>query len=358
MMSLTRMPSSRMRGCFAARRSRVWVLALACAVTGNGFALAQASGGTGQVGAPATSPSTSLPGIAPVQAATSSTTPLPMQSSLYPGEDFLIGPGDLISVRVFLQPDYQPTLRVGLDGSAELPFIGSVHLQGLTVRAAQNLIAERLRTGGFYRNPEVTLMVLESLNGSVTISGEVKAVIPVTGARRLIDVLSAAGGLPAAASHTVRIVRPGPNGEEKTIEVNLGADLTNSAQAGMLVYPRDIIQIARAGVVYVLGAFTRQGAVPLDQATPLTLLQLAALSGGINFEGKYQDLRIIRTIDNKRTVVQVDIKKIREGKESDPILQTNDIVFLPTNDMKAVLKNLGVGGVLGMVSLLYSIRNF
>jgi len=30
-------------------------------------------------------------------------------------------------------------------------------------------------------------------------------------------VLSAAGGLPASASHTVRIVRPGPNGEEKTI---------------------------------------------------------------------------------------------------------------------------------------------
>ena len=51
-------------------------------------------------------------------------------------------------------------------------------------------------------------------------------------------------------------------------------------------------------------------------------------------------------------------RSIRDGKASDPILQANDIVFLPTNDMKAVLKGLGVGGVIGLVSLLYAIRNY
>jgi polysaccharide export outer membrane protein len=57
-------------------------------------------------------------------------------------------------------------------------------------------------------------------------------------------------------------------------------------------------------------------------------------------------------------VIDVDIKKIRDGKAADPILQANDIVFLPTDDMKAVLKNLGVGGVIGLVSLLYVVRSF
>jgi polysaccharide export outer membrane protein len=180
----------------------------------------------------------------------------------------------------------------------------------------------------------------------------------VTGPRRLIDVISTAGGLPANASHTLRIIRAGPDGQEKTIVVNLGADLTASSDAGMLVYPRDIIQVARAGLVYVLGAFKNQTAVPLDQATPLTLLQLAALSGGIGFEGAYSDLRLIRTEGDKRVVVKVDIKKIRDGKEPDPVLQANDIVFLPTDDIKAMLKNLGVGGLLGIVSLLYTIHNY
>ena len=90
---------------------------------------------------------------------------------------------------------------------------------------------------------------------------------------------------------------------------------------------------------------------------PLTLIQVAALSGGIGFEGRYEDLRLIRTFGNERRVVQVDIKKILNGKEADPILQANDIVFLPTNQMKAALKSLGIGGVIGMVTLLISLRS-
>ena len=274
---------------------------------------------------------------------------------LYPSEDFTLSPGDLIDVHVFLQPDYTATVRVGLDGTAELPFIGSVPLQGLTVRAAQALIAERLRTGQFYKDPEVTIQVLNTVNGSVTITGEVRAIVPVSTQRSLREVLLTAGGLPATASHTIKIVRPGV---AEPIVVDLGADLAASAAANIPVRPHDIIQITRASVVYVLGAFQRQGAVPLDQATPLTLMQLAALSGGINYEGKYEDLRLVRTVGSERRVVSVDLKKVRDGKAPDPILQANDIVFLPTSDMKAILKSLGVGGVLGLVSLVYSLRNF
>jgi polysaccharide export outer membrane protein len=142
------------------------------------------------------------------------------------------------------------------------------------------------------------------------------------------------------------------------IVVDLGTDLAASSTASLPIHPHDIIQISRASVVYVLGAFSHQGAVPLDQAAPLTLLQVAALSGGINFEGKYADLRLIRTVGTERKVVNVDMKKVRDGRAPDPVLQANDIIFLPTDDMKAVLKGLGVGGVLGIVSLLYTIHSY
>jgi polysaccharide export outer membrane protein len=142
------------------------------------------------------------------------------------------------------------------------------------------------------------------------------------------------------------------------IVVDLGTDLAASSTASLPIHPHDIIQISRASVVYVLGAFSHQGAVPLDQATPLTLLQVAALSGGINFEGRYADLRLIRTVGTERKVVNVDMKKVRDGRAPDPVLQANDIIFLPTDDMKAVLKGLGVGGVLGIVSLLYTIHSY
>ena len=253
------------------------------------------------------------------------------------------------SVRVFMQADYQVTTRIDLDGNVKLPFIGSLNLSGSTVRAAQTLIADRLRAGGYYRNPEVTIQVVDTVNGTVTVTGDVRMTVPVATERTLKEVLLIAGGLPATASHTVKIVRPGlPD----PIVVDLGTDLASSTTANIPVHPHDIIQITRASVVYVLGAFGHQGAVPLDQSSPLTLLQLAALSGGVTFEGKFDDLRIIRTIGNDRKVVDVDIKKVREGKANDPVLQANDIVFLPTNAMKATLKSIGAGGVLGIVSIL------
>jgi polysaccharide export outer membrane protein len=225
----------------------------------------------------------------------------------------------------------------------------------LSVREAQQLIAQRLRDGGYYRQPDVIIQVIQTVNGTALITGEVHAEVPVTVQRSLRDVLLTAGGLPANASHTIKIVR---RGMKEPIVVNLGTDLASSTTAEIPVLPHDIIQITRASVVYVLGAFARQGALPLDQATPLTLLQCASLSGGINFEGRYKDLRIIRTYGNDRKFVNVDIKRIREGKDPDPVLQANDIVYLPPSNIKAAAKNLGVGGVFGMLGFIISLKNY
>jgi polysaccharide export outer membrane protein len=342
-----------MRAKRSGQRLAGLLLVAVCWAGGAQVAIGQLSS---QGGAPSGTQSSSSPaGDAAAQTAAPSSIPLGNQAMLYPSEDFTLSTGDLISIFVFMQSDYSATVRVKLDGTVQLPLIGSVPVQGLTVQRAQNLIAERLRTGGFYSEPEVTIRVLDTVNGTVMVTGEVRAQVPVANERSLRDVLLTAGGLPANANHTVKIVRPGV---EEPIVVNLGPDLAASSAANIPVRPHDIIQITRASVVYVLGAFGHQGSFPLDQATPLTLLQLAALSGGLNYEGKYEDLRLIRTVGNERKVVSVDIKKIRDGKADDPILQANDIVFLPTNDMKAVLKSLGIGGVLGLVSLLFAIHNY
>jgi polysaccharide export outer membrane protein len=343
---------------------RRWVaaclVAASCSLVGGARAAAQA-------GAPASGAVTSgvTSGVNPVQAAPSTgasnpTSQAQNQAMLYPGEDFLLGRGDLITVHVFGSLDYNVTVRVGLDGTVELPYIGSISLQGDSVRKAQTQIEDRLRTGGFFMNPDVIIQVLDTVNGSVTITGEMHTTVPVTTERSLRDVLLTAGGLPPNASHTVKIVRPvaGQPGQTQVISVELGTDLAASETANVPVYPHDIIQISRASVVYVLGAFKQQGSVPLDQAMPLTLMRLAALSGGVGFEGKYEDLRLIRTVNSKPMVVEVDIKKVLNGKAPDPILQADDIVFLPTNNMKAILKNLGVGGVIGLVSVLIAIRSF
>lgn len=277
-------------------------------------------------------------------------TPTTDPAILYPASrDVILQQGDLLTVQIYGMTDYTPTARVSLDGTVQLPLIGRLHVEGLTLHQAEQLIAERLTSAGMYRDPQVTIQLPEAPNQVVTLTGEMHGNIPVAGQKRLFDVLSAAGGLPQNASHTITIDRPGV---AQPIVVDLGTNPAKSVSANVPVFPRDTIIVSRVGVVYLLGAFKTQGAIPMQQNSPLTLMQATALGGGDGYQGKLGDLRIIRTEGFDRKVVRVDLKKIFNGTAPDPVLQADDIVLLPTNAMKAAIKNGGVATLIGIGSLL------
>jgi len=274
---------------------------------------------------------------------------------LYPvSREIVLGRGDLIVVHVYGATDYAPTVRVALDGTIQLPLIGLLQVDGLSTHQTEDLIANRLSEAGMYRSPQVSIQLMESPNEIVTVSGELHGVFPVVGGKRLFDVLALAGGIPVTASHTIVIHRPGV---PEPIVVDLGTDPASSDHANVPIFPRDTIVVSRVGVVYLLGAFKNQGAIPITQNTPLTLMQLAAMGGGPGFEGKFDDMRLIRTVGTERTVVRVDIKKVIQGHAPDPVLQADDIVFLPSSSVKAAIKVGGLGTLLGVLTvLLYAIQ--
>ena len=271
---------------------------------------------------------------------------------LYPGQrEIELEPGDQIAVHLFEAVDYLPTIRVSIDGSVQLPLIGVVHVAGLTVHQTEDAIAARLIAAGMYRDPQVTVQLLESTNQIITVIGEVHGVVPTIGGnKRLYDVLASVGGLPVTASHLITINRPG---QAQPIVVDLGPDPARSNFGDVPVFSRDTIVVSRVGVVYLLGAFKTQGAVPIQPYSPLTLMQAAALGSGAGFEGKSNDLRIVRTVGLERKVIRVDLNKIFNGREPDPVLQADDIVFLPSSAMKAAIKSGGISTALGIVSVLF-----
>jgi polysaccharide biosynthesis/export protein len=272
------------------------------------------------------------------------------QAILYPGErDVLLTVGDVISIRLFTDGEYSPTVRINNDGTALLPLIGVIHLEGLSVTQAEQLIAEKLAADGMYKDPQVTLQITEGPNAVATIIGETHAVVPVVGSRHLFDVLSTAGGLPPTASHVITINRPGV---DKPIVIDLGTDPMRSSLANIPVFPGDTIVVSRIGIVYVFGAFNgTAGTIPLNAYTPLTLTEATALSGGIKWEGRFSDLRIIRTVGDQRTVAVYNIKRVLDGKDPDPILQPNDIVYLPPVPFKQLLSSGGLGTILSIADL-------
>jgi polysaccharide export outer membrane protein len=333
-------------------RRGVWqTFAMLLVMTLSGSAMAQFSG-------PALGMSTQV--NPPVTITTDPAILFPANRDVYLWHD------DLIAVHLFASSEYSPTTRVGLDGTIQLPLIGSVQVEGLTVHQAQDLIAQKLVSAGMYRDPQVSIQIVESPNQTATVIGELHGIVAIIGERRLYDVLAAVGGgggfsstattvvvggggLPNTASHIITINRPGV---EQPITVDMGTDPAKSTEANIPIFPRDTIVVPRVGVVYLLGAFKTQGAIPLTQNSPMTLMKVAALTGGSGFEGKEGDLRIIRSVGTGRQVVRVDLKKIINGKAPDPVLQPEDIVFLPSSSMKAAIKSGGIGTLLGIVSVL------
>lgn len=277
-------------------------------------------------------------------------TPTTDPAILYPkGREVHLSFGDQIAVHLYGSVDYTPLVRISLDGSIELPLIGKLQVAGLTISETEQLIADKLVAAGMYRNPQVSLQLMDSPNQIATVTGEGHAVVPVIGQRRLFDVLAAAGGLPPLASHTVTIHR---TGVDQPIVVDLGNDPMKSELTNIPIFPGDTIVLSRAGAVYMLGAFKKVGALPLQDNAPMTLMKAASLAEGPGWEGKWGDLRLIRTVGAGRQVVPLNLKRIINGKDPDPVLQSEDIVLLPSNAIRSAIKSGGLSTVVGFASIL------
>ena len=87
--------------------------------------------------------------------------------------EYLIAPGDIVSLTVFGEPDLTiQKLPVDDAGNIQVPLIGVAQVSGLTAAKASLLIASRLGAR-FLRNPDVTLNVIEQTGQIVTVEGQV-----------------------------------------------------------------------------------------------------------------------------------------------------------------------------------------
>lgn len=73
---------------------------------------------------------------------------------------YRLGPGDLVRITVFRQPDLSGEFRLDGDGHLALPLAGEVHAGNLTTRELEQAIAAQLRDGHYLLNPQVSAQVL------------------------------------------------------------------------------------------------------------------------------------------------------------------------------------------------------
>jgi polysaccharide export outer membrane protein len=256
-------------------------------------------------------------------------------------------PGDLCEVQIFGITQYDYRARIDGSGEVALPLVGTVRLGDLSIPAAERAIADRLIAAELVRNPQVSLHVLETPNHSATVAGEVKTpgLVPVYGDRRLLDVLSAAGGMTPLSSPLITLYH---RGSRVPVQVTLPADPAASGDYNIPISAGDEVVVAKLGVVYILGAVHQQGALPLKTTSPLTLIEAMSLAGGVNYEAALNKAYILRVSPDGRREIPFNVAEVLKHHSADRALQNDDIVLIPTSNMKAALK----GGAAGVAASL------
>jgi polysaccharide export outer membrane protein len=106
------------------------------------------------------------------------------------GQDFVIGPGDVLNILVWKEPDFTKTVPVRPDGKISLPLVDDVAVSGLTTTQLKDVITEKLKK--YVAEPTVTITVEKVESQKVIVLGEVSGVgpQPLTGPTRIMDVLA------------------------------------------------------------------------------------------------------------------------------------------------------------------------
>jgi polysaccharide export outer membrane protein len=244
-------------------------------------------------------------------------------------------------------------VRVGSDGTINLPMLGRVKVIGMTVEQLEDELKKRLQM--YIQNPQVSVGVTEYRSQTVSVIGSVRnpGIHQVRGQKRLIEILSLAGGLADDAGHSLKITRlrewgpiplPGATldatGRFSIAEVNLKSLIdAKSPEHNIPVLPNDVVSIPRGEMVYVIGDVRKSGGFVLKNRDTISVLQALSLAEGLEKTAAPKKARILRSTPNagKRTEIPINLKATLAGDAKDVTLQADDILFVPGSKTKGAL---------------------
>jgi polysaccharide export outer membrane protein len=268
--------------------------------------------------------------------------------------EYLLGSQDQLVIRVAdLEETPNTPLRIDPSGNVDLPLIGPVHAAGLTISDFRAQLTEKFRK--YVHEPLVTVTVTEFHSQPVTVVGAVKSpgVHQVEGPKRLLEIISMAGGLSEEAGSRITITRELSSGPlplpEARIDVGgrfavadieiTGLMASTSPSKNIIIRPSDIVSVSIAEIVYVVGEVKKPGGFTLHSHATVSVLEALGMAEGLAKTASPKNARIMRVVgDGKnRAEIRADISKIMDGKSPDIPLQANDILVIPNNVPRAAV---------------------
>lgn len=299
--------------------------------------------------------------------------PLPTDNMAHAYGGYMVGTGDLLNIRVADEDDVTGRYQVNPNGDVELPLLKKpIHASGLSTFDLSKSIEAELKKQDILKDPSVTVFIERGMSQTVTILGQVSrpGTYPIEQRTTLVDAISLAGGLtPMAGQYATvdehseqtsqRPANPGSSESvqpdslqttERLISIDL-PELMSGARptANVLLHAGDVITISDAGTVYIVGAVMKPGAFYIqDQKNGITATKAMALVEGPQPTASLGRAIIVRNSASTkdRQEIPVELDKAMKGQVADPVLEANDILYVPQSGFKKGMHRLGDVAVL------------
>ncbi len=203
-------------------------------------------------------------------------------------QDLRLGAGDLLRISVFGYPDLATEVRVSQSGRISFPLVGEILVSAQSPAGVAALLKQRLISGGFIRDPQVSVLVLEYESQKVSVLGQVHrpGKYALAASSRVLDFLAEAGDvINDSAADTATIMRKDGSRQE----VNLEALFAGDPQQNMMVHGGDTIHVPKAPKFYIYGEVRNPGVYRLDRG--MTLSRAISVGGGLTPRGS--DSRVV-----------------------------------------------------------------
>jgi len=250
------------------------------------------------------------------------------------GQEYTIGPHDVLGITVWGQADLSRDYGVDPDGFIPFPLIGRVKAAGSTPKELATQLTELLGKD-YLVNPQVIVAVKEYLSQKVQVLGaaEKPGVYYLTGPTTLLEILSRAGGFASTAGKQVLLVRNNgaSDGSSAALRLSLEKIQAGDPSENTRVQSQDIVIVSKAQAYsyFIFGEVKKPGAYTLDKDT--NILEGITVAGGFTDKAAPSRTRVIRSTPQGQKVIEVDMNDIlRRGREAKTVmLQESDVVVVP-----------------------------
>ena len=216
-----------------------------------------------------------------------------------------------ISIDLTDTDDLDNTYLIDQDGMIDLPFVGKVKLDGLTLNEAQNILTEVIKD--FYKNPDLQIKIVEFNSSKVHILGAVRNQTTINLDQKPIKLIEAAiqANFNPSAADKLYGTKGFLRRDNEVYKINLtNAFSGKDDKENFFLKKNDVIFIDRnSDAIHVFGEVTRPGVYFPNLDYSLT--ELISTSGLNQLTANAKKVYVIREKFNSFLVIdffQLDIR--------------------------------------------------